>query len=268
MSRFVTIARLSLLTLTFVVAAGTAQADTGACAQPNGSALPDLVIDGRALAGQIQVSEEKYSRTSCTVEEGFVTTPGPHTLLRFTTSTPNVGAGSLVVGDPNQCPGLFVWSPCHGHLHFKDYTDYRLWTVDGYATWVSSRDLSIPSNTGINAVILADAAKTRQLINGRKAGFCMIDSIQFDPSASPTPRFTSCLTNQGLSAGWSDRYDARLDGQWIEVDGLKEGIYVLENHANAEHLLPEADYTNNSTAVTIHFIPRHGQTPPSVEVVP
>ena len=48
----------------------------------------------------------------------------------------------------------------------------------------------------------------------------------------------------------------------------KEGIYVLENHANAEHLLPEADYTNNSTAVTIHFVPRRGQTPPSVEVVP
>ena len=106
MSRFVTIARLSLLTLTFAVAAGTAQADTGACAQPNGSALPDLVIDGRALAGQIQVSEEKYSRTSCTVEEGFVTSPGPHTLLRFTTLDQDTAGPSvpIVAPDPATCP--------------------------------------------------------------------------------------------------------------------------------------------------------------------
>ena len=267
MSRFLNIARISLLPLTFVVAAGAAQADTDLCAQPNASPLPDLVVDGAALR-QMYVSEEKFAKSSCTVVEDFVSGPGQHTLLRFTTSTPNVGRGSLVIGDPAQCPGLFQFSPCHGHLHFKEYTDYRLWTVDGYAMWVSSRDLTIPSNTGINAVILDNAAKSRELITGRKAGFCMIDSIPFDPHGNPTPTFTSCTTYQGLSAGWADRYDARLDGQYVEVDGLKEGVYVLENHANAEHLLPEADYTNNSTAVTIHFIPRHGQTPPSVEIVP
>jgi hypothetical protein len=263
-----TIARLSLFTLTFVIATGAAQADTDFCAVPNRTALPDLVMDGTALAGQIQVTEEKFAKSGCTVVEGFVSSPGPHTLLRFTTSTPNIGEGSLVIGDPTQCPGLFTWSSCHGHYHFKEYTDYRLWTVDGYAMWVANRDLSLPSDTGVNAVILDEAANTRQLVNGRKAGFCMIDSLRFDPSASKTPRFTSCLSNQGLSAGWSDRYDARLDGQWIEIDGLREGYYVLENHVNAEHLLPESDYTNNSTAVKIYFIPRKGQTPPSVQVVP
>ena len=268
MSRFATIARLSLLTLTFVAAAGPARADTDQCAVPNGSSLPDLVMDGAELARQIQVTEEKFPKSGCTVVEGFVSTPGPHTLLRFTTSTPNIGSGSLVIGDPNQCPGLFTLSPCHGHLHFKEYTDYRLWTVDGYAMWVSGRDLTIPSDAGVNAVILADAAKTRELITGRKAGFCVIDSMRFDPDASPTPRFSSCSSNQGLSAGWSDRYDVRLDGQWVEVDGLKEGYYVLENHVNAEHLLPEEDYTNNSTAIKIYFVPRKGQTPPSVMVVP
>jgi lysyl oxidase len=268
MSRFMTIASTALLTLlSLLIVVGGAQADTAACAVPNGTALPDLVMDERALRGQVFVTEEKFQNSSCTVQEGFVSTPGPHTLLRFTTATPNIGQGALVIGDPNQCPGLFTFSACHGHLHFKEYTDYRLWTEAGYAMWVAGRDLTIPSNTGINAAILADAEKTRDLITGRKAGFCMIDSLQVDPSASSTPRFMSCSTNQGLSAGWEDRYDARLDGQYVEVDGLKEGIYVLENHVNAEHLLPETDYSNNSTAIRIHFIPRRGQTPPSVEVL-
>jgi len=263
-----TIVRVALVgTLSFFVAVAGAHADTGLCAVPNGGALPDLVIDANALSRQVQVTEEKYPNAGCTVQEGFVTTPGTHVLLRFTTSSPNIGPGSLVIGDPNQCPGLFTFSACHGHLHFKEYTDYRLWTEDGYAMWVATRDLSSPSNTGKNAALLADAAKTRQLINGRKAGFCMIDSSPYLPGANPTATFTSCTSNQGLSAGWADTYDARLDGQWIEVDGLKEGIYVLENHVNAEHLLPETNYTNNSTAVRIHFIPRHGQTPPSVEVL-
>jgi len=269
MSRFMAIAKTaSLATLAFTFTVGATLADTGPCAQPNGSALPDLVVDPVALRGTVFVSEEKYERASCTVQEDFVSTPGWHTLLRFTTSTPNVGRGSLVIGDPATCPELFELSNCHGHRHFKEYSDYRLWTLEGYAMWVDTRDLAIPANSGVNALILADAAKTRQLIVGRKAGFCLIDSLPYLKTASHTPTFTSCTTNQGLSAGWSDRYDARLDGQYLEIDGLKEGIYVLENHVNAEHLLPEDNYLNNSSAVTIRYTPRRGQTPASVEMLP
>jgi hypothetical protein len=50
-------------------------------------------------------------------------TPGQHTLIRFTVSTPNVGDADLVLGDPNAPvaagDGLYEFASCHGHYHFK-----------------------------------------------------------------------------------------------------------------------------------------------------
>lgn len=246
----------------------SAMADTGPCATVlAGQTLPDLMVDVQALKGYLSVSDEKFSPGSCSIEEGFVSGPGWHSLLRFTSSTPNVGQGALVIGDPASCPALFELSSCHGHRHFQQYADYRLWTPGGYDTWRATRDLSSPTNTGSNAAYLAQATKSRQLVVGLKMGFCMIDSVRYHDTASTTPRFTSCTTNQGLSAGWADRYDARLDGQYLEIDGLKAGEYVLENHVNPEHLLPETNYANNSAAVRIRYTPKRGSTPAVIEAV-
>lgn len=251
-------------------ACGTARADTGPCATVIPSAtLPDLIVDAAVLAAApaLRVSEEKIAANSCTVQEGFVSTPGWHTLLRFTTSTPNIGAGALVIGDPSQCGALFELSSCHGHLHFREFADYRLWTYGGYDTWVASRDLGQPANTGVNAAVLAQAAKSRHLIVGRKMGFCMIDSRRYLDTASETPTFKFCLSNQGLSAGWTDLYGANLDGQYIDLENLKEGLYVLEVHVNAEHFLPESNYTNNSSAVRVLYVPKRGSTPARLDVL-
>jgi hypothetical protein len=254
--------------LAFVACVGSARADTGPCALPNGGSLPDLVVDAATLAQYLSVSDEKFAASSCAVQEGFVTSPGWHALLRFTSSTPNIGLGALVIGDPATCGNLYTFSSCHGHLHFKEYADYRLWTTGGYDTWAAIRDLSSPTNTGSNAAYLAEAAKGKQLLDGRKMGFCMIDSVRYASTASATPTFTSCTLNQGLSVGWSDRYDARLDGQYVQLDNLKEGLYVLEVHVNPEHLLPESNYTNNSSAVRVRYLPQRGQTPATLEVLP
>src|SRR4051812_33373132 len=90
------------------IAAGMqeARADTGPCAQPNGGALPDLIVDAKDLGTYLSISEEKFVQQSCSVQEGFVGSPGWHTLLRFSSSTPNIGAGALVIGDPATCPNL------------------------------------------------------------------------------------------------------------------------------------------------------------------
>ncbi len=246
-----------------------AQADTGPCAVPiPGASLPDLIVDAQALKTALAVADEKVAPASCTIQEGFVASPGWHTLLRFTTSTPNIGQGAMVIGDPRQCGALFEPSTCHAHLHFKEFADYRLWTVGGYDTWLARRDLTTPTHTGVNAASLAEAAKNRQLLVGRKMGFCMIDSDPFTVGANPTPTFRSCNTNQGLSAGWTDLYGANLDGQYVDLENLKAGFYVLEVHVNAEHLLPESDYTNNSAAVQIRYLPKRGATPATLEVLP
>lgn len=251
-----------------VLLGNQAIADTGPCAQANGGALPDLIVDAQALAAYISVSDEKFTASSCSVQEDFISTPGWSTLMRFTTSTPNVGEGALVIGNPSNCSGLFEISTCHGHAHFKEYTDYRLWTATGYDTWLAVRDMNSSTTSSANAAYLAEAASTKQLLSGRKMGFCMIDSVRYLNTAGATPVFTSCSSNQGLSAGWSDRYDARLDGQYVSVDNLKAGIYVLEVHVNPEHLLPETNYVNNSSAVRIRYVPKRGTTPATVEVLP
>jgi hypothetical protein len=46
-----------------------------------------------------------------------------------------------------------------------------------------------------------------------------------------------------------------------------EGDYFLEVQVNPDQILPESDYTNNAAAVKIHFTPKHGNTPASVQVI-
>ena len=54
--------------------------------------------------------------------------------------------------------------------------------------------------------------------------------------------------------------------QFIQITGLREGTYVLENQVNPDHLLPESSYSNNFAAVKLHYTPKHGNTPASVQV--
>jgi hypothetical protein len=245
----------------------TSTAQTGQCATViQGNPLPDLIVNSQRLKLDMLVTQEKFAATDCAVVEGCVSGKGNHQLLRFTSATPNIGGGDLFIGDPLQCPNLFVQSQCHNHLHFKQYADYRVWTEAGYNNWVANRVLSEPTNTGTNATLLAQAIQNGDLIVGRKQGFCIIDTDKYDPNAPNTKKYTLCGTNttagnQGLQVGWEDSYGQQLDCQYVQIDKLPAGVYVLEVQTNAEQLLPESDYTNNSTAVKFQFIPKHGNTP-------
>ena len=176
--------------------------------------------------------------------------------------------GALRIGNPEACPALFEASSCHGHLHLKRYADYRLWTPGGYDTWLALRNLSQPADVGVNAAALAHAGKNRSLVIGSKLGFCMIDTDPYSADASLAPRFTSCFTHQGLSPGWSDTYNAYLDGQYLQIDQLKTGDYVLEVHVNPNQVLPETSTLNNTVAVKVRFTSRQGTVPASVQAIP
>src|SRR5262249_5937154 len=150
--------------------------------------------------------------SSCTVVEGVVDRPGKQTVLRFNSSSPNIGQADMYIGNPAQCPQLFEFSDCHQHLHFKNYTAYRLWTETGYANWVAMRDPGAPADSGINAQLLAAATANGDLISGRKQGFCMVDSAPYPgaPSQPGPAKYLSCSTNQGISVGWEDIYAPQL----------------------------------------------------------
>lgn len=249
----------SLLTICALVALFvSADAQVGPCGTPIGPLLPNLVAYANVSKATAFVSIETFSDTHCSVMEGEITA-GTHKLLRFTSRTGNIGEADLNIGSPTNCPGLFEYSVCHGHYHVRGYTAYRLWTQTGYDNWVMQRDLSQPVTGTSNQQILNMAEMAGQLVTSHKQGFCLKDTTRL--SGTPeytrneygvrilTSHFRSC-NEQGLTVGWGDEYVSSLDGQYVVIDWIVPGWYVLEIHANPDHLLPESSYTDNSSAAS------------------
>jgi len=165
---------------------------------------------------QPYASVETFSENDCEVQEGM-TTPGAHTLLRFNTETRNIGNSDLVMPSPINNPN-FEFAECHGHYHFKGFARYRLLDVSGV-----------------------------EVASGRKVSFCLLDLSRWDPKANHVGHYD--CEEQGIQAGWADVYDSGLPGQWIDITDVPAGVYMLEITMNPDHVIPEADYSNN-TAVT------------------
>ena len=233
-------------------------------AQPDLDGMPDLIVDAHKLATSWVVYDELVPNV-CSAEEGGVT-PGQHTLLRFTVTTPNIGDADVFIGDPNEHfdpngdgdpedgDGLFEFATCHAHLHFHNYATYELFEVN---------------NGTLGSPILA-----------AKRGFCMIDVT---PYSTPGPwQYRNCgrpaipslglpaiAGNQGITVGWADTYVKWLAGQYFVVDDLPGGTYLLrivvnppfadvagdvcpaKDGAGMCHMFEESDYTNNVGEVYI-----------------
>ncbi len=219
---------LSLVLATLVGAAPhAATAATGDELRPNLQALP---------ASDVQLE----------------TTSDGRTLLRFSTTSTNVGAGPLElragqVGADNKqdvyqrvylegggahdyLAGQFVYHPDHGHVHFEGYARYELQ----------------PEN--------APGASERV---GEKVTFCVMDTTRIDtrlPGAPKTAVYTTCGDQvQGLSVGWGDKYGYRLAGQELDVTGLPDGIYVLRIVIDPNGRLLETNDADNQSAVRLQL---------------
>lgn len=236
---------LSVLVLAVALAAPVFAGSTTAdhteqirCIVPN-VLCPDLTTDGTRFNAFVQT--RTFSTTSCDVVEGH-TKPGTRQLLRFTFTTPNLGLADLVVGRPDST--YFSYGACHGHWHLKEYADYRLWTPSQHAAYEALR----VANPGVQAHEILEAHPELQPIRGDKRGFCVVDLIRYD-GAMP-PKWLACNL-QGISVGWADEYDWRLDGQYVDVTGVPPGTYVLEAEVNAEHFFEESNYDNNRAFRTV-----------------
>lgn len=219
------------------------------CSDPRG--CPDLVVDADSLAQFWYVRNTVFKETDCAVVEGEVLA-GKRRLIRFDSTTPNLGPGALIIGDPFDHPEWFDLVTCHGHQHFKEYADYRLWMPQAYATWQSLRAAS--PKLCAKDVMAAHPELASQMVAGHKQGFCVADVIAYGPPLCPAPldpiTYDFC-NNQGLDVCWADDYWPGLDGQWIDATGLQNGDYILEVEVNAEHFFEEADYTNNSSSAPV-----------------
>ncbi len=250
--------RLPIAVLLAVVLAGlspaAAQSQTSCvpfvpCTDRQG--CPDLIVDGTQIPIDLTLNKETRTSADCAVVEGEVVA-GSRWLLRFDSATPNLGPGDLIIGNPLDHPEWFDLVTCHGHPHFKEYTDYRLWTPKGYQQWIALRAAN--PTACARDLLAANPNLTNQLVTGRKQGFCVVDVYPYREGvcagSKSHERYTSC-DKMGLSVCEVDIYGFNLDGQWIDVTGLPAGDYVLEIEANAEHFFQETDYSNNSAAITV-----------------
>jgi hypothetical protein len=231
---------------------------------PDLTGTPNLIVDQKTLENHWIVRDEDFSATACSVIEGSVT-PGPHRVLRFTVSTPNVGDADIFIGDPNvhvaNNDGLYEFATCHNHFHFRHYAKYELVGPDGFV-WRAA-----------------------------KRGFCMIDvsPAPMADGAVKTWAYRSCGRvgipgNQGISHGWADVYVWQLAGQYFVLDGgdgqpaVPPGTYTIRitvnpsfkpvggepcrnadlrpGHEGECHQLPESDYGDN-VAEAVVVIPDH-----------
>jgi hypothetical protein len=212
-------------------------------------------VEDAPLASSWRLEWDTFPADDCSVIEREVA-PGRRRLLRFDSVTPNLGPGDLVVGSPRDHPEWFDLETCHGHEHFKEYADYRLWTPAGFAAWTDLRR----AHPGACAADLLQGRPdiARLMAGGRKQGFCVIDiqptALGACAGAAPAPRYLDCA-DQGISVCWADVYDSYLDGQWIDVTGLPAGEYVLEVEVNAERFFAEADYADNAASVALSLPP-------------
>jgi hypothetical protein len=183
----------------------------------------DFEIDATALENSMGIEERDFLASDCAVLEGTLGGTGRRRLLTFDTVVVNWGQLDVHIGDPAApvaplVPADFVYSPCHDHYHFVDFIRYRL--------------LSGASEVAV----------------GYKQAFCLRDNAAYTPLHA---RGYEC-DDQGISAGWSDVYDHRLDGQWIDITDVPAGDYVLEATVNAAGKIPEVhDVRPNTITVSV-----------------
>ena len=97
------------------------------------------------LTNEINIGYKFIDTNSCTLKEGVheglkgcVGGPGWRQLLKFTSSSVNVGKSDLHLGNVKSevylSHGVYEWDPCHFHYHFQHYENFLFSNVSGRKT--------------------------------------------------------------------------------------------------------------------------------------
>jgi hypothetical protein len=126
--------------------------------------------------------------------------------------------------------GCFRFDEHHQHWHFKNFARFEL------------------ARMSDGQVVAAH----------EKVGFCLLDSDQPYPGIPGSPAdgyYRSCQPDkpQGLSAGWSDVYDAGLPGQFVDVTNVPDGDYCFSSTVNPARRLVEAEVGDNTATQALRL---------------
>ncbi len=178
---------------------------------------------------------------------------GANTLLRFSTTGWNDGAGALELraGEVDRdngrqnvyqrvftsngnfadyLAGAFAWHELHSHFHFEDYANYTLQPVN------------------------APGGSERV---GHKTTFCVMDTTRVNtklPGAPKQAHYNTCGSQiQGMSVGWGDTYGYYLAGQEIDITDLPNGDYRLKIELDPKGKIFEINEADNISTIDIRL---------------
>jgi hypothetical protein len=163
---------------------------------------------------------------------------------RASVSTPTMPARQVVVRDDGSTQTYagagrlrYVVSSDHAHWHLLQFERYELRRRDG------------------GAPLRRDA----------KTGFCLGDRLSIPDALPDAPASGAFQTNcgrrapkllhirEGISVGYADDYKPSLEGQYLRLDGLPAGRYVLVHRVNEDRRLRELRFDNDVASALLEL---------------
>lgn len=202
-----------------------------------------------------------------------VTTPqGPSHRLGFTSRVLNEGRGPLIIrstrtGDEVMRADQVVKVRGGGVRTRRGVGSVRYVRPGGHEHW---------HVMGLQRFELRTTAGRRLPRGVAKQGLCLGDR---EPSladfGSPGVYNGECgkkqpgllKLTQGLSRGWTDPYFPNVEGQELDITGLRSGRYVLVHRADPFRRIAESDESNNAASVLVSIRRRRAGAAPRVKVL-
>jgi len=184
--------------------------------------------------------------------------------LGFRSAVRNVGDGPLIIDGRRPDPGERLMSA--DQVVVQDGAPMEVVPGTGRLRYVRSPDHQHWHLLGFDRYELRRPGRRRALVTDRKSGFCLGDRyVSYTPTLprrAAEPVYTSRCglrrpgllgIREGISVGYGDDYVANLEGQWLPLDGLRAGRYLLVHRVNADRALRESSYSNNASSTLLRL---------------
>jgi glucose/arabinose dehydrogenase len=227
-----------------------------------------IAADGNAPVGQELLPDLDQEAPS----ELVLTQARGQWRLGFRSAVRNVGDGPLIIDGRRPEPGVREMSA--EQVVVNGDGPRTLVSDAGSLRYVRSPDHQHWHLLGFDRYELRRPGSAHSLVRDRKSGFCLGDRYEVTTVAldakEPEPRYTSRCgldrpglmgIREGISVGYGDDYAANLEGQFLPLDRLRAGRYVLVHRVNADGRLRESSYTNNAASMLLRLRWLRGHIP-------
>lgn len=172
--------------------------------------------------------------------------------LRASVGVANMARGSLFMSAEAETPSKVVQ-----HIFSSDGTTTEQVLEGEFGADPTSQAIVLPSWVRLAMRKVDDGCSSREdaeecpiVRESLQDAACLRDYVLVEPRFETEQRYDCALSEagnieQGIGAGQMDFSDSTIPGQFIDVTGLPNGEYWLEVVVNPNHVVQEADYTNN-----------------------